>query len=149
MLLELSALAEAGGRWAVCLREVEAVVGDELGARLRGVVDEPLERPVVLGAAGAQVVRGMEHEAKAAVGQRLAQRPRMAQAMAAVGEHRPRWRVDLHPAEPGGRVRGQHGRRRPGVTVDVQAQALVHRQSGSPRRRLRVLPAGDRLMNNR
>jgi hypothetical protein len=148
-LLELGALAQARGRRAVCLHEVEAVVGDELGARLRGVVHETLECPIVLGRAGAQVVRGVEHEAQAAVGELVAQRPRVAQAVTAVGEHRPRRRVDLDPAEPGRHVRGEHGRGRPGVAVDVQAQALVHRGSASPRRRSRVLPGRDHAMKGR
>jgi hypothetical protein len=55
-LLELGALALACGRGAVCLREVEAVVGDELGARPGGVVEQAVERGVGLGRACAQVV---------------------------------------------------------------------------------------------
>ena len=55
-LLEQGALADARGPGAVGFREVEAVVGDELGAGERGVVEQAGERPVVLGRAGAEVV---------------------------------------------------------------------------------------------
>ena len=122
-LLEQGALAEARGRRAVGFHEVQAVVGDELGARLRGVVDQALERAVAGGAC--------PRSGRRARGARAAGRCRCSCSRSARAWRRPwrrsasigaRRRVHLHPAEPGGDVGGQHGGRRPGVAVDVRVR---------------------------
>jgi hypothetical protein len=48
-LLELGAIADARTGRALGIREVHAVVGDELGAHLGGVVEHPVERAVAVG----------------------------------------------------------------------------------------------------
>jgi hypothetical protein len=125
-LLELGALAEARGRGAVGFREVQAVVGDELGAGGVGVVEQAGERAVVLDRARAEVVRGMQQQPQAGPVERRAQGAGVTQAVAALGEHRPRGRVDLDPGEAGGLVRGEHRDGGPGVAVDVEAEPGVH-----------------------
>ena len=45
-LLEASALAGARAGGPAGVHEVQAVVGDELGARLHGVVEQPVERAI-------------------------------------------------------------------------------------------------------
>jgi hypothetical protein len=125
-LLELGALAKAGGRGALALREVEAVVGDELGAGRGGVVEQPVERAVVLERAGAEVVRRVQEQPQPGAGELGPQGAGVAQRVAALGEHRARRRGDLHPREPGGALGGEAGRRGPGVAVDVEADAIVH-----------------------
>jgi hypothetical protein len=125
-LLELGALAEARGRGAVGFREVEAVVGDELGAGGRRVVEQAVERAVVLDRPGAQVVGRVEQQPQRGAVERRAQRAGMAQPVAALAEHRPRRSVDLDPGEAGRLVGGEHGRGGPGVAVDVEAESSVH-----------------------
>jgi len=44
------------------VHEVQAVVGDELGARLRGVVEQSREGAIVLGRARTEVVGGVEDQ---------------------------------------------------------------------------------------
>jgi hypothetical protein len=46
--------------------------------------------------------------------------------VAALGEHRARRRVDLHPREPAGALGGERSGGGPGVAVDVEAEAVVH-----------------------
>jgi hypothetical protein len=128
-LLELGALAQARGRRAVCLREVQAVVGDELGARLGGVVEQPVERLVGLAGARAEVVGRVEQQAQPGRVERAAQGAGVAARAPAVGEHRRRRRVDLHPGEAGVLVGGEQLRRGPGVAVDVEAEASDHARS--------------------
>jgi hypothetical protein len=134
-LLELGALAEARGRGSFCLREVEAVVGDELGAGGRGVVEQAVEGAVVLERAGAQVVRRVQQQPEAGPLELGSHGARVAQAVAAIGEHRGRRRVDLHPGEAGGALGGEQRGAGPGVAVDVEAEAIVHVASVAVARR--------------
>jgi hypothetical protein len=105
------------------------VVGDELGACRRGVVEEPVERVVVVGRAGAEVVGRVEQEPQPGAVELAAQRAGVAQRVAALGEHRELRRVDLHPREAGGPLGGERRGRGPGVAVDVEADAIVHASS--------------------
>ncbi|MEA2228605.1 MAG: hypothetical protein QOF04_2235 [Solirubrobacteraceae bacterium] len=102
------------------------MVDDELGARLRGVVEQALEGEVVLDRAGAEVVGGVEQEPQARGPERRAQAAGVGQRRTALGEHAPRRRVHLHPGEAGGLVGGEDGLVRPGVAMDVQSESLVH-----------------------
>ena len=83
-LLELGALAEARGRRAFGFREVESVVGDELGARRGGVVEQAVERAVVLGRPRAQAVRRVHEQPQARAVERGADGAGVAQALAAL-----------------------------------------------------------------
>jgi hypothetical protein len=118
------------------------VVGDELRARLRGVVEQAGEGAIVLDRAGAEVVGGMQDEPQRARVERGAQRSGVAPAAPAVGQHRLRRCVHLQPAQPRLLVRGQHAGGRPGVAMQVQAEAVVHPRSwfASRLRRLVVDP---------
>ena len=136
-LLELGALAEARGRRAFGFREVESVVRDELGARRGGVVEQAVERAVVLGRPRAQVVRRVHEQPQARAVERGADRAGVAQAVAALGKHRPRRRVNLDPRVPRGFVGGEHRAGGPGVAVDVEAEPCVH---ASQDRRRRAAP---------
>ena len=118
--------AEARGRRAVGFREVEAVVGDELGARRLGVVEQAAERAVVLDRAGAQIVRRVQQQPQAGPVERRPEGAGVAQARAALAEHRARRRVDLHPGEARGLVGGERRGRGPGIAVDVEAEPVVH-----------------------
>ena len=124
--LEASALAGARTGRPAGVHEVQTVVGDELRARLRGIVEQPGEGAVVLDRPRAQIVGSVQDEAQRARLQRGAQRAGVAPATPAIGQHRPRRRVDLKPAQAGLLVRGEHPGRRPGVAVQVQAQAFLH-----------------------
>jgi hypothetical protein len=125
-LLEQGALADARTGRALGIREVQAVVGDELGAHLGAVVEHPVERTVVLGRPDAEVVGGVEHEPQCAAPEHRSQRTRVASAAAAVGEHRARRDVDLEPAQAR-LFEGGHGAPgRPAVAVQVEAETLVH-----------------------
>ena len=125
-LLELGALADARTGRALGIREVEAVVGDDLLAHLRGVVEHPVECAVVLARPDAGVVRGVQHEPQGARVEHRSQRPRVAAATAAVRQHRARRDMDLQPAQAGLLMGGHGARSRPAIALQVQAETLVH-----------------------
>ena len=131
------------------VHEVQAVVGDELGARLGGVVEQPREGTIVLDRARAEVVGGVQDQPQRARLERGAQRARVAPAASAIGQHGRRGRVHLQPAHPGLLVRRQHAGRRPGVAVQVQAQAVVHPRSWFASGVRALLRTGDRAVNRR
>jgi hypothetical protein len=124
--LEASALAGARTGRPAGVHEVQAVVGDELRARLRGVVEQAVEGAIVLARPRTEIVGGVQDEAQRARFERRAQRPGVPSAARAVGQHRPRRRVDLQPAQARPLVSGQQAGGRPGVAVQVQAEAIVH-----------------------
>jgi hypothetical protein len=127
--LEASALAGAQAGRPAGVHEVHAVVGDELRARLRGVVEQAGEGAIVLDRPGAEVVRRVQDEAQRARLERGAQRASVAPAACAIGQHRPRRRVHLKPAQSRLLMSAQQAGRWPGVAVQVQAEAVVHPRS--------------------
>jgi hypothetical protein len=147
--LEASALVGARAVGSTGVHEVHAVVGDELGARLRGVVDQPREGAIVLDRPGAEVVGGVEDEPQRARLERGAQRTRMAAAAPAIGQHRRRRGVHLQPTHAGLLVHRQHASRRPGVAMQVQAEAVVHPASWFASGAGVLLRTGDFAVNKR
>jgi hypothetical protein len=125
-LLEQGALADARTGRALGIREVQAVVGDDLRADLGRVVEHPVERTVVLARPDAEVVGGVQHEPQGAPVEDRSQRPRVTAATAAVGQHRARRDMDLHPAQAGLLMGGHGACSRPAVAVQVEAEPLVH-----------------------
>jgi hypothetical protein len=105
------------------------VVGDDLGARLHGVVEQPVHRAIRLGGARAEVVGRVEDEPQRARVEGGAQRAGVAPAARTIGEHRGRRGVHLQPAEPRLLVRGEQAGGRPGVAMQVQSEAVVHARS--------------------
>jgi hypothetical protein len=147
--LEASALAGAQAGGPAGVHEVQAVVGDELRARLRGVVQQAGERAIVVDRPCAEVVGRVHDQAQRARLERRAQRPGVAPAAPTIGQHRPRWRVHLQPAQARLLVRGQHARGRPGVAMQVQAEAVVHVASWFASGVGVLLRCGDALVKRR
>jgi hypothetical protein len=145
--LEASALAGTRAGRPAGVHEVQAVVGDELGARLRGVVEQSREGAVGLDRPRAEVVGGVQDQPQRARLERGAQRPGVAPAASPVGQHGRRRRVHLQPAHAGLLVRRQHAGRRPGVAMQVQAKAVVHPRSWFARGVRVLLPTGDVVVN--
>jgi hypothetical protein len=125
-LLELGALADARTGRALGIREVQAVVGDDLRAHLGGIVEHPVERAVVLARPDAEVVGGVQHEPQGARVEHRSQRPRVAAAAATVSQHRARRDMDLEPAQAGLLAGGHRPGSRPAVAVQIEAETLVH-----------------------
>ena len=80
-------------------RDVGRVVDDVLGARDLRVREQALQRAIVAGAAGAQLVGSVEHEAQVGRGEELAQRVRVGDGADVVAQDRGGRRVDLDPCE--------------------------------------------------